>query len=504
MRSIWKIDDNEQVCYPQLTGVMTVDTVIIGGGITGVTTALRLVEDGQLVAVLEAGRVGSGDTGNSTGNLYSTVSQGLAPIEKKWDQTVVSEVVSARAHAVDFIEKTVDRYGIDCQFSRRPLHFCVRDASGAQQKALDKMLDSELEVSLAAGLSASIVNQIAEFPLAVHRALRIENQAQFNPFKYTRGVAKTIAEQGGLIFSNSRLVSIDADIGLVKTANGEIKAKNIVFATHTPLGINLLQAEMQPYREYGISARLNGNSYPEGVFWMQDDSKSVRSYDYKGEKYLVVVGSKHKTGEGTEGPGYYKTLQEYASRHFDVASFEHQWSAQQFQSADLLPYIGRSGHDNVWVGTGYSADGLTWGTLAGGVISDQIKGRENRVSDLFNPRRFTPIKSAAGWLKENASVTKHFVKDYLTPAKLKHLEEVMPGEGKLVKLDGEKLAVYRSPDNELSVLSPVCPHMKCLVSWNDADTTWDCPCHGSRFSPTDGSVIEGPAIEPLTRHTPAG
>jgi Rieske Fe-S protein len=179
-----------------------------------------------------------------------------------------------------------------------------------------------------------------------------------------------------------------------------------------------------------------------------------------------------------------------------VESFSHRWSAQQYRSADRLPYIGRSGHDNIYAATGYGADGLVWGEVAAEIICSLVMDQETANGRLFDPRRFTPVKSAKSWVAMNAQVARHLTIDYFTLDKLKDLDDIPAGEGKVVSVDGEKLAVYRGPDDTFTVFSPVCPHLKCIVKWNAADLSWDCPCHGSRFA-TDGSVIEGPSFAPL-------
>ncbi len=496
MSALWQFEKNS-TDYPAARGRHVVDTIVIGGGITGVTTAYNLAQAGIQVVLLEARALGGGDTGRSTGNLYSTVSGGLAAVAEKWDESVAREVVDLRTAAIDTIERRVQQYGIDCQFRRCPL-FLTASQDGESPEHHAGKLATEFEASRAAGLRVERVKAVPGLSFAVHAGLRIDAQAQFNPYRYVTGLARAAADLGVKIYENCGVSQIDASTGSVITDHAEFRAQNLVFATHTPLGVSLLQAELEPFLEYGVAGILADPAQLAGSCWVKNDSVSLRSYEFRGRHYLVAVGSKHKTGEGSEGDGYYQRLKDYARERFAVTDFPWQWAAQQFKSADLLPYIGHSGHDNVWVATGFSADGLTWGTLAGTLIAEQIQGRDARGGNLFNPRRFTPLKSAAQWAKENISVTSHFVKDYLTPARLKHLEQVAPGEGRIVSLDGDRLAVYRSHDNQLSVLSPVCPHMKCMVAWNAADTTWDCPCHGSRFA-VDGSVLSGPALEPLAR-----
>lgn len=493
MTAVWTVGRLGAQTFPQLQTRLEVDVVVIGAGATGLATAYKLLEAGKRVAVVEALQVGAGSTGRSTGNLYSTLSQGLAPVREKWDDAVIREVVALRSLALDFIEDVFDHPSRDCHFVRRPLYLAIPDADAEQEQ----QLEAEHSAATAAGLSATLVDAAPELPFPVHKALRIDYQAQYNPLRYVQCLAHMVTEAGGLIFEASRVTDIDASAGTVKTEHGEVHAEAIVEATHTPKGVNLIQAEMECFQEYGVAARVPATAQlPEGIFWLQDGFHSLRSYSEAGERYVMVVGEKHATGHSDLGKGHYDKLCSYLQRHFKVDRFDYRWSAQQFKSADLLPYIGRSGHDNVFIGTGYAADGLTWGTVAATLISNLVLGRDSRGAALFSPRRFTPAKSAQNWLKENTTVAKHLAKDHFTSVGDGGLGDVAPGEGRLVHMHGEDLAVYRSADNQLSILSPVCPHMKCKVRWNGADSTWDCPCHGSRFAP-DGGVLEGPALEPL-------
>lgn len=495
MESIWM--DRAGATFAPLEGAIEVDTVIVGAGITGLNTALRLVRAGQRVAVLEAGRVGASNTGNSTGNLYATVSGGLATLRSKWGDEVLREVVEWRAQAIDRIEALVAAHGLDCDFARRPMVLgVVGDDTRARQK-----LEEEYEAAALAGLAPQWLEAVPALPFGVRRALRLEGQAQFNPHRYAQALAAVLQAMGVALFEHSQVLEADAGDGEVRTAQGRVRARHLVFATHTPIGFNLVQAEMEVYREHGIAAVAGGAAAPDGIFWLRDEGQSIRGYRREGRDHLVVVDGKHKVGEHAPGVDYYERLREYARARFGVTEFTHAWGAQQYRPADGLPYIGRSAHHNVLVATGFAADGLVWGEVAAEILGELIAERETEASRRLTPRRFTPVKSAKGWLGENATVVKHMVGDRLRHADLERLGDVGPDEGRIVELDGRKHAVYRAADGALSVVSPVCTHLGCHVGWNPQERSWDCACHGSRFRP-DGSVIEGPALKPLENFTP--
>lgn len=489
-RSIWSTVGSDAPRFAPLQQDLDVDVVIIGAGITGVSTALRLTDEGDLrVAVLEADVVGGGTTGGSTGNLYATVDQGLAKIRKKWGDAVLREVVGARLAAMTLIRDTVSRYGLKCELICSPLYLCLSDSGGASEAA---MLTSELEAGIAAGLPMEELEDVP-FPLGLKQVLRLSEQAQFDPRSYVRGLAAAIAGEACHIHEHSQMVDFDISQGMVRTEAATVRAKQIVFATHTPKGVSVLHTELGPYREYGIAARLSEPAVAPGAYWVMDQMRSIRGYQRGDDHYLIVIGEEHKTGHQQEQGHYYAALGDFAKQHFGISSPDYRWSAQSYRSVDSLPYIGRSpGYDNLFVATGYSTSGLVYGTLAGLIISDLILERSNRWEKTFDPRRFTPVKSAAKLAKENVEVGADLLKDYVAPAELDDVQQLPSGQGGIIKLSGEKYAVYRSPDDELTVLSPVCPHMKCLVRWNAFDTSWDCPCHGSRFHP-DGRFIEGPA-----------
>ncbi|WP_374688388.1 FAD-dependent oxidoreductase [Promineifilum sp.] len=490
--SIWEADA-PSMTFPTFGGEAEADVVIIGGGITGVTAAMQLAAAGRSVIVLEARQIGLGTTGNSTGNLYATIDQGLRHVRDKWDEATAAAVARSRAETVDFLEGVVAHYGLACDFARRPHYLFAAD------REQEEKLADEHEAVRAAGIATQLVDD-APLPLPIRRALHMPGQAQFQPAAFTRGLAAAVASGTCRFFEQSRALEIDGGAGLVRTAAGSVRAGHIILATHSPVGFHPVQTVLGPYRDYGVAARLTNGAYPQGIFWsMEESTHSIRSFTAGGHEYLIVIGEEHKTGQHDDAPHYYEKVEAYARARFPVATVDYRWSAQGYRSADILPYIGpAAGADNVYVATGFGTNGLVYGPLAARIIADAIAGRENPWAELYRARRVTLAKSARDFLKENLDNAGQYLRGYLTGADVERVEGVAPGQGALVEINGDKVALYRQEDGGYIALSPICTHLGCVVRWNGAERSWDCPCHGSRFA-HDGQVIEGPALTPLER-----
>jgi glycine/D-amino acid oxidase-like deaminating enzyme/nitrite reductase/ring-hydroxylating ferredoxin subunit len=490
--SVWRATAPE-AGFPALQGEIATDVVIVGGGITGVTLALNLAEQGIPSILLEARDVGFGSTGNSTGNLYETLSQGISSIVDRWGKDVASPVTAARRAAVDQIERRVQKFGIGCGFRRCALY---RYATSEDAK---ERVEKEYRASLEAGMPVRLENALpAPFHPPHGRVMVLDNQAQFHPQAYVRELARQAEGHGCRIFENSTVLEVDTDQRMVRTAGGKVTAKEIVLATHSPKGLHVVQAEMVVNREYGLATPIARDPFPAGIFWGSGvDRISARSLDVDNESYLICVGEEHKTGQEDANVNLDR-LEASAAAHFDLGEIAFRWSAQNYSAADGLPYIGRDATE-CFIATGFATDGLTWGTIAASIIADQIVGRDNVFAPLVKASRFSPVKGAKGLVEENLEVMKSFIKDYVTDRPEIPLGQLMPGHGAIVKVGGESLAAYRDPEGILLTVSSVCTHMKCKVHWNSVEKSWDCPCHGSRFAP-DGAVIEGPATEPLQRH----
>jgi len=276
-------------------------------------------------------------------------------------------------------------------------------------------------------------------------------------------------------------------------------AQDVIVATHFPiLDRGLLFARVHPYREYVVCARIDETQDPDGMYINTGTpTRSVRTTPYPGGRLLIVVGEKHRTGEETDTEQHYRALEEFARMSFGVEEFEYRWSTQDNYSIDRVPYIGKlnPASERVYVATGFSAWGMTNGTLSGMILSDMILGVQNPWAEFYDPNRAPAVGKL---IKENVGIPKHWVGARLAGPEVESLSGLAPGEGALVEIGGEKVAAYKDTQGAIHSLSPVCTHMGCIVSWNSAEKSWDCPCHGSRYS-ADGKVIQGPAVQDLER-----
>jgi glycine/D-amino acid oxidase-like deaminating enzyme/nitrite reductase/ring-hydroxylating ferredoxin subunit len=496
--SIWE-KVSTPVSYPPLTQDIHADVLIIGAGITGMTAGFELAKAGVTAVIVEAHRAGDGTTGYSTGNLYVPVQPYYQHIRSKFDKETIRVVAHSRKEALDYIERTVKECGIDCHFSRRP------DYMFTETRSKD-FIEKEFETLKEAGIAVEYTQDIP-FPTDAKRAIYFPDQARFNPKTYIDGLAKAFTQKGGKLFEKTEIKEAEERNGQcrARTKRHTITARAMIMATHTPKGIHTMQMLAAPYRSYVVAAKLEGNQYPNGHFWNADPNGYISStHAVYGQELdmLMVAGGHHKTGQAAHADAehYYKNIESYIRERFKVDAILHRWSAQHYQAADDVPYIGLAHHrsKHFYVAGGYFADGLTYGTTAGCILADRIQDKANPWAKTYEATRFTPIASAGAAIRENVNVLSEYLKDLPGCRDATRFADIKPGEGGIVEMHGEKFAAYRDEDHALHVVSAVCTHLKCIVRFNNAEKTWDCPCHGSRFA-LDGGVLEGPAWEPLEK-----
>jgi glycine/D-amino acid oxidase-like deaminating enzyme/nitrite reductase/ring-hydroxylating ferredoxin subunit len=492
--SIWATTTVETSYPPLPRSGMSFEVVVIGGGIAGLTTALLLKRAGFNVALLEARRIASGTTGYTTAKVTSLHGLTYARLIREQGEEKARQYADASQAALELVASLVTDDGIDCGFERQSAFTYTEDP--------DKVADIEDEVRAARslGLPAALTTT-TDLPWEVMAAVRFQDQAQFHPRRYALGLTRLIEGDGCRIFEETRALDIDtAGNGVtVKTEHGDLNAGYVVQATHLPFHDPAgLFARAAPSRSYCLAAEIDG-AVPQGMYLSADNPvRSLRPHRSGETEYLLVGGEGHKVGQGDFTTTRYAKLEAWVRDRFTVKAIDFRWSAQDYMPADEVPYIGRlsPNSERLFVATGFRKWGMTSGTAAGMILKDLILGQSNPWAEVFDATRLDFAPSASKLIKENANVAKRFFGDRLSALVAPEIDSLKPGEGAIVRSGHGKVAAYREMGGMVKALSPTCTHLGCVVSFNDAEQSWDCPCHGSRFD-IEGHVIEGPAVEPL-------
>jgi glycine/D-amino acid oxidase-like deaminating enzyme/nitrite reductase/ring-hydroxylating ferredoxin subunit len=460
---------------------------VLGGGITGITTALLLRRAGASVAVVEARRVAGGVTGYTTSKVTSLHGLTYARLAARLGDETARAYGEANEWGLARVARFVQQLGIDCDFRRKDAFTYAESRDDLPR------IEEEVDRAARLGLPASFADS-TDLPFPIAGAVRFSNQAEFHPVKYVRALAGALVAEGGHLHEGTRALGVsEGSPCRVRTEHGDLVADQVVVATHFPfLDRGLFFARMHPERSYVVAARVAG-ALPQGMYLSSDrPSHSLRAHPDGDAELLLVGGESHKTGKGHASERY-SALEDWARERFAVESVEYRWATQDNMPADGMPFVGRltPRSKRVLVATGFRKWGLANGTAAARMLADSILGRRNAWAHAFDPQRANVAAAAPSLLKENADVAFHFFADRL--AKRSAADGLAPGEGRVTGAGLGQRALYK---DRVHSLSARCTHLGCIVSWNDAERTWDCPCHGSRFA-ADGAVIQGPAVHPL-------
>jgi Rieske Fe-S protein len=325
-------------------------------------------------------------------------------------------------------------------------------------------------------------------------------QAQFHPSQYVMAIAKAFEEAGGVILQNCRVETVKEEDPLqIETSMGVLKSEKLIWATHIPPGINLLHFRNAPYRSYAMAVTLKDGNYPSDLAYdMHDPYHYYRTQEVSGKKYLIAGGEDHKAGHEPNTEKCFLNLEAYLRTYFDIDEVAYKWSSEYFEPSDGIAYIGHlpGASDNVYVATGYGGNGMTYSHIAARTLHDLIVRGQSEFADLYRPGRVKPVAGFAAFVKENADVVKEFVGKRINQEKLTNLADLAPGDATVVHYEGKSLALYKNEAGKVFALNPVCTHAKCIVGWNRAEQSWDCPCHGARYD-INGNVLTGPARKGL-------
>jgi glycine/D-amino acid oxidase-like deaminating enzyme/nitrite reductase/ring-hydroxylating ferredoxin subunit len=497
--SYW-IDTAELPRFPKLNRDLEVDVIVVGGGITGATAAYLFKHAGRSVVLLERGQCAEVDTGHTTAHLTAVPDLSLKSLVAKYGRSSARATWDAGCAAIDQIFQIARAEGLDCEFRLVPnyLHAPLQEA----EEKHAKMLADEARIARELEIDATYHDAIPFFRLP---GVEFRQQALFHPRKYLAGLLEKIPGSGSYVFENSEAEDFEDDPLSVRVGGHRVRGNYLVIATHTPLtglssklGALTFQTKLSWKSTYAIGAKIAAGLVPEASYYdTSDPYYYLRIERRRDHDYAIFGGEDHKTGQEADTTKPFERLEQTLRKWFPLAQVDHRWSGQVIETNDGLPFIGET-HKNQFIATGFAGNGMTFGTISALMAVDAAFGRKNPWSKLFDPGRKKVLGGTWDYLTENADYPYHLVRDRLARGDSHGPEEVQPGEGRILQLEGRKVAAYRDPQGQLSLCSPVCPHLQCIVGWNNAEQTWDCPCHGSRFKPT-GEVISGPAESPLER-----
>jgi glycine/D-amino acid oxidase-like deaminating enzyme/nitrite reductase/ring-hydroxylating ferredoxin subunit len=495
-KSIWQHNMPAYSSKNNMSFAATYDVLIVGGGMTGIVTALLLQLSGKKTIVAEAKSIGFGTTGGTSAHLNTMLDSPYNEIEKNFGDKAAQSVCLSVKQAISLIDQNVEHYNIDCGYSKKNGYLFSQDEK--QSEELAKII----EASKRAGCDVEWTNSIP-IPVEFEKAVVFGGQAQFHPAKYLYAIAKAFEDAGGILLQECRIKEFEEknDVLEIKSSRGLIKAAALIYATHIPPGVNLLHFRCAPYRSYVMGVTLKDNKYPDALAYdMYDPYHYYRSQEIDGKRFLIVGGEDHKTAKEENTNACFTKLENHLRKYFDVDTIAFKWSSQYYQPVDGLPYIGHlpGNPENIYVATGYNGNGMIFAHVAARVLHDIIVTGKSNYQELYDPNRVKPIAGFSEFVKDAADVVGTLVSSLFPASRIKELAEIAKGEARIVKYEGKTIALFKDEEGDIHAVDPACTHISCSVGWNAAERSWDCPCHGSRFN-INGEVLTAPARKDLQK-----
>jgi glycine/D-amino acid oxidase-like deaminating enzyme/nitrite reductase/ring-hydroxylating ferredoxin subunit len=493
LQSLWQDTTPDYHLKGRAPGKMF-DVIIAGGGMTGITTGLLLQKAGKSVMIAEAQNIGFGTSGGTTAHLNTFLDTPYPTIQRNFGENDAQLVAKSAAQALALIRGNIHNYNIDCGYKELPGYLFSQDEK--QTKELEEIFKASEECGVAVAWSDTL-----PLPIPFEKVLRFDGQATFHPTRYLTALAKVFEEAGGIIVEDCRVIGVEeGDTHTVKTNKGNFNCSHFIYATHIPPGVNLLHFRCAPYRSYAMAVQLPDiKKYDDAlVYDMYDPYHYYRSQEIDGQTYFIAGGEDHKTGHGDNTKKCFRNLQAHLEKYFTIETVVNSWSSQYFEPNDGLPYIGNlPGHrENMFVATGFGGNGMVYSNVAAITLTEMITGQQSELEDLYDPNRIKIVAGFSNLVKESADVVGKLLGKLVPAEKLQSLSDLAPGEARVVNFEDHRLAIYKDEDGQVYALNSACTHIKCDVSWNNAEKTWDCPCHGSRFSYT-GEMVTAPARKDL-------
>lgn len=495
MSSYWiESTKNIEKKYPKLEENIETDVCIIGGGLSGISSAYELAKCGVKVVVLEKEHIGKKTTGNTTGKITSQHGLFYDYLIQSEGGKFAKKYLDANEQAIKNIKNIIDAEKIECDFE-------YQDAYVYTQKQEEiKKIEKEVQVLKQLNFDCEFVNK-TDLPFDILGAIKFKNQAQFNVRKYLFGLANCIENNGGKIFENSKVYDLkkDSDKYLTYCDNICVRSKYVVIASHYPIinfpGFYFLK--MYQSMSYAIAIETNQEIFNGMYINSESPTKSIRNIKDGNKRLLLIAGSDHKTGAKINLLNAYKDLEKIAKGIYPDCRVKYKWHTEDCITLDKIPYIGEFSKfmPNVYVATGYKKWGITTSNIASNIIKDKILNKSNKYEEIFKAIRMEPIKN----IKEVENMLKETTNS-LVINKMKipkdKISNINKEDARIIEIDGKKVGVYKDKQGELYAVKPVCSHLGCELSFNNLAKTWDCPCHGSRFD-YKGNSIYSPSIKNL-------